>query len=196
MTETGKHVANSGGEIAPLARRTGPPKGTPRPAGAGRKKGVPNRITKDVREAAAKHGRKALAKLVKLMEDQDARVALAATREILDRAYGRPVSPQEITGKDGAPLEAPEMSSLEVVKRIAFALRSGMADRDRELRQQKSAQTQSAPPAPPPPPEPEITPSESPEANSRWVDPSRLLHPSQCDDPPQPKVIRFRPKGI
>ena len=193
MSETGKHSANSDGAIKPVARRPGPPKGTPRPAGAGRKKGVPNRITKDVREAAAKHGKKALAKLVKLMEDQDARVSLAATREILDRAYGRPVSPQEITGKDGAPI-AQEISSLEVVKRIAFALRSGTAERDRELRHQKTAETQSAPPAPPP--EPEISPSESPEANSRWVDPSRLLHPSQCDDPPQPKVIRFRPKGI
>ncbi len=63
MDVVDNHSANYEASIKPLARRPGPPKDTPRSPNAGRKKGTPNRITKDVREAAQKHGGKALKQL-------------------------------------------------------------------------------------------------------------------------------------
>lgn len=106
----------------------------PRPPGAGRKKGTPNKVTRTIREAAAKHGPKALRHLVELMDSPDLRIRLAASREILDRAYGRPVTPAELTGKDGEPLHldarARNMSNLERAQRLAFILASGVKARD------------------------------------------------------------------
>ena len=66
------------------------PVGGKRP-GAGRPKGVPNKATRDVREAAQKFTTEALLALAKIMrkgESEQARVA--AARELLDRGHGKP----------------------------------------------------------------------------------------------------------
>lgn len=198
-------------ELRPAPKKRGRKPGGGKVPGSGRKPGGKNKIPTDMRSVILQRG-KPLELLCDISRGVKIRVGpqagpsepqytyptlqerAAAAKILIDKLMPA-ASASSGDDKDGAPI-AQEMSSLEVVKRIAFVLRSGTAERDRELQHQKTAETQSVPPAPPPPPEPEITPSESPVANSRWVDPSRLLHPSQCDDPPQPKVIRFRPKGI
>lgn len=61
-------------------------------SGQGRKKGVPNKITRPIRELAANFSEGAIATLVKIAADQQAPHAarVAACRELLDRAHGRP----------------------------------------------------------------------------------------------------------
>ncbi len=67
----------------------------------GRRKGALNKATADVRAAASKHGPAALETLARLMREADTDAAkIAAAREILDRAYGRPTQP--IAGDDKA----------------------------------------------------------------------------------------------
>lgn len=188
--------ANSGGEIKPLSRRPGPAKGTPRPSGSGRKPGTPNRITKDVREAAQKHGSKALKKLVDLMSDKDPRVSLAATREILDRAYGRPVSPQEISGKDGAPL-LPPTDERESAKAIAYVLSKAAKDAG-VYRMGKASDPAPSPPTATPGPSPApAEPVEDDPAHSRWHE-AQALASARRDEradlaPRTPNVVRLRP---
>jgi hypothetical protein len=59
--------------------------------GAGRRKGVPNKLTRDIKALAAEHGEDSLAALVWLRDHAEAEhVRLGATTAILDRAYGRP----------------------------------------------------------------------------------------------------------
>ena len=71
-----------------------------RKPGPGRTRGVPNKITRDVKEAARIHGPGAIAKLAHLMEHADSDGAkISAIKEILDRAYGRPA--QSHTGENG-----------------------------------------------------------------------------------------------
>lgn len=122
-------TANNGGDIAPIARRPGARKGMPRPAGAGRKKGTPNSATVEIKTVARKYGARAIAKAVRLLDSKDERVALAALREILDRAYGRPMETQELTGKDGAPLNpAPAVSDHELARLVTYQLTKGGRD--------------------------------------------------------------------
>lgn len=90
MGKSANDQANNVTELPSIGHRIGKPKGYPKPAGSGRKPGTPNRATRDVREAAAKHSAKAIATLVRLLKDPDTRVQATAAREILDRAHGRP----------------------------------------------------------------------------------------------------------
>jgi len=93
MKESGNHRAN----IAPFQRRPGKPLGHPKPPGSGRKPGVPNKTTAEIRAIAQKYGRKAIHTLVKLAkESTDETIKLKAIVEILDRGYGRPVTPSEV----------------------------------------------------------------------------------------------------
>ena len=72
-------------------------------AGKGRPKGALNKATKDVKEAARKHGPKALEVLSRLMLEAKSETAqIAAAKEILDRAYGR--STQPIANEEGQSL--------------------------------------------------------------------------------------------
>jgi hypothetical protein len=72
-------------------------------AGKGRPKGALNKATKDVKEAARKHGPKALEVLSRLMLEAESETAqIAAAKEILDRAYGR--STQPIANEEGQSL--------------------------------------------------------------------------------------------
>lgn len=105
MTDLGNLSANVVPPKTPERRRPGKPKGHPKPPGSGRAKGTPNRATKEIREIAQRHGPTAIRELVRLMTKSDNEATrLKAAQELLDRGYGRPVTPQEITGPEGAPV--------------------------------------------------------------------------------------------
>ena len=59
--------------------------------GAGRKPGVPNKLTADVRALAGEYGQSAIETLVELMDHgQTEQVRLAASQALLDRGHGKP----------------------------------------------------------------------------------------------------------
>jgi hypothetical protein len=60
------------------------------PGVSGNPSGRP-RVVAEIRELARTHAPAALAKVVALIDHRDPRVAFVAAKEILDRAYGRPV---------------------------------------------------------------------------------------------------------
>lgn len=69
----------------------------------GRKKGTPNKATAEVKALAMQYtpdAIKGLVKLAKTAKSEQARVA--AWREILDRACGRPAQAVEVTNPDGS----------------------------------------------------------------------------------------------
>ncbi len=72
--------------------------------GAGRPKGKPNAITADVREAAQQYGADALRTLADIMDGKDYPPAarVAASKEILDRAYGKAPQALEHSSPDGS----------------------------------------------------------------------------------------------
>jgi D-serine deaminase-like pyridoxal phosphate-dependent protein len=76
--------------------------GTPKTGG--RKKGVPNKATADVKAAAAVYTQEALLTLAEIMTDPErpAAARVAAANSLLDRAHGKPA--QAITGGDGSDL--------------------------------------------------------------------------------------------
>ena len=73
--------------------------------GAGRKKGIPNKVTADIRALAQVHGPAAIAGLHHLAEHAENETTRAAAwNSLLDRGYGR--APQSIahTGADDGPI--------------------------------------------------------------------------------------------
>ncbi|MGZ8226577.1 MAG: hypothetical protein ACXWT3_08080 [Methylococcaceae bacterium] len=69
--------------------------------GSGRKKGIPNKNTFELKQAAAKHGEEALSALISVIRNEETppNVIVSACREVLDRGFGRPaitIDPQEI----------------------------------------------------------------------------------------------------
>lgn len=122
----GKHLDNNPSAEAITARRPGRPKGLPKPTGSGRQKGTPNKIGKEARDLADRYTPKAFRRLGELLDNPDPKVVAIAAQQILDRRYGRPVNPQEVTGKDGTPLgEFRRESDLDVARRLAFILERG-----------------------------------------------------------------------
>ena len=69
--------------------------------GRGRKVGSLSRITQPVRELASQYSEEAFSVLVSIMrnEDIDPKARLIATKEILDRAHGKPTPYQDIATK-------------------------------------------------------------------------------------------------
>lgn len=66
----------------------------------GRKKGVPNKATSDLRELAKQYAPSALKELARLANEAESETArVSAIKELFDRAYGK--SPQAHTGPDG-----------------------------------------------------------------------------------------------
>ena len=49
-----------------------------------------------------------------MMEGENERNRLAAAQSIIERAYGRPVQPTEISGKDGGPVEIKKIERVVV----------------------------------------------------------------------------------
>lgn len=69
--------------------------------GAGRPKGALNKLSRPVKELAAEHGEDSIQKLIHLRDHAESeQVQFAATKELLDRAYGRPR--QEFTVEDNS----------------------------------------------------------------------------------------------
>ena len=92
---------------------------SPKTGKAGRPKGSRNRVSREVKEIALRKGPKMLRLLESLAEKaKDERTQLAAVTEYLNRAYGKPISPTEISGKDGSPIETSDVSKIEVARRI------------------------------------------------------------------------------
>lgn len=78
--------------------------------GSGRKAGVPNKATAEIKALAQMHGPEAVERLAHLMVNAESEQAqVAACRELLDRAYGKPS--QAIVGADDEP---PVKNVLEV----------------------------------------------------------------------------------
>lgn len=72
--------------------------------GAGRPKGALNKATADVKAAAREYAPAALKRLAELAESATSEAAsVAAIREILDRAYGKPT--QHIGGDADSPVQ-------------------------------------------------------------------------------------------
>ena len=59
-----------------------------KPGVSGNPRGRP-KVAEEVRSLARAHGQRALERLVELIDDPDPRVAFMASREVLDRAYGK-----------------------------------------------------------------------------------------------------------
>lgn len=78
------------------------PKGAPKTGG--RKAGIPNKATAEIKELAQQYAPAAIAELARLMKDGESEAArVSAIKEILDRAYGK--SPQALTGEGGGPIQ-------------------------------------------------------------------------------------------
>jgi len=76
----------------------------------GRKPGSTNKTPKPIKELAAEHTPEALDEILRLMrEAQNETTRLAAARDIIDRAYGKPTQSVEQTGKDGGPIQLVEI---------------------------------------------------------------------------------------
>jgi len=81
--------------------------------GAGRKKGEPNKIVREVKEMAQGYGEQAIEVLANLMTTaQSESTKVMAAKELLDRAYGKATNHAEITGKDGKDLVPDNQNSL------------------------------------------------------------------------------------
>lgn len=65
--------------------------------GAGRKKGVPNKLTAGIKALASQYGPDALETLVRIMNEGESEQArIAAAKELLDRGFGRPAQALEL----------------------------------------------------------------------------------------------------
>jgi hypothetical protein len=64
--------------------------------GAGRPAGSGNKTLPELREIARAHSPRAFGRVLELMESKDERVALAACKEVLDRACGKAEAKGEV----------------------------------------------------------------------------------------------------
>lgn len=78
----------------------------------GRKKGVPNKATREIKAYAQEYGREAIDKLVNILRSDKSsdQAQVAAVKELLDRGYGK--SSQPLSGSEDEP---PIKTVLEVV---------------------------------------------------------------------------------
>ena len=111
--------------MLPMARRPGRPPGLKKTGG--RKKGVRNRVTRQIKDLALPYGKRAFIRLAKLLKSDDDKIVLAASREILDRAYGRPKIFNVLTGPGGTPLVETPADERDIARRVAFLLTRGLA---------------------------------------------------------------------
>jgi len=70
----------------------------------GRQKGTPNKNTAEVKSLPQQYGPEAIDTLVKIMRDSENDTArIAASKEIMDRAYGKAAQAVEVSGPEGEP---------------------------------------------------------------------------------------------
>ena len=72
--------------------------------GKGRKKGVPNKATADLKAIAQVHGPDAIRTLAEIMGNKSSPEAsrIAAAKELIDRGYGRAVQAIDVNNPDGS----------------------------------------------------------------------------------------------
>ncbi len=107
-------------EIEPKRQKTG-----------GRTKGTPNKATAEVRAVALDHAPSALAELARLAtgaENEATRVA--ACREILDRAYGRPKQELDIEHSGELTLKSVVISQLDSFFAVTAGRLTDQSDAD------------------------------------------------------------------
>lgn len=97
--------------------------------GAGRKPGSKDKATVEqagtLSELARAHTGAALSVLVQVAQSSESDAArVSAANAILDRGYGKPTQPTEITGKDGGPIK---LSNRERAKKLLFLLAKAKA---------------------------------------------------------------------
>jgi hypothetical protein len=63
-------------------------------------------VAKEIKELALQHSEEAFRVIIAHMHNEDAKISMAAAKEILDRAYGKPAQAVEVSGKDGGPVFA------------------------------------------------------------------------------------------
>ena len=146
-----------------------------------------------------------------MLDSKDDKAAAIACREILDRAFGKPISPTELTGKDGAPLvPAPEMSDQDLATMtLHLLIRGGLVENEPLIQARKPTVIEQTP-------DPfarqraeqaaEIAAAEEPttgpdDTATRWsemkaAEEERHAAPWRCDDhtPGFTKVVRLRPR--
>ena len=70
--------------------------------GAGRPAGVPNKLTRPVKELACDQSAASIARLIQLRDYAESeQVRFAAAKELLDRAHGRPRQEIDVTDRGG-----------------------------------------------------------------------------------------------
>lgn len=99
-------------------------RGMPSPNPGGRP-----RLEGRIRKLAQRHSRKAIMRLVRLMDSENPRIAVVAANSILDRALGRPAQSVALSGPDGEPLRlgAPVTSAIEAARIYAQVLGGAIA---------------------------------------------------------------------
>jgi hypothetical protein len=142
----------------PVSRGPGAPKGRPKPAGSGRRPGVKNRVTREIRALAGKYSLRALRHTWKLAQEaQDQTVQLKALELLLAYAHGKPSQTTLIGGDGGDPVKMQQMQDLmadprEVARRVGLILYRGnpeyraAADAEREARNRGGRQENLAEP--------------------------------------------------
>lgn len=88
------------------------------------------RIEGRIRQLAQKHSRRAISRLVQLMDkSKNERIVLLAANSILDRAVGKPAQAVALSGPDGEPLQlgAPVTSAIEAARIYAQVLGGAIA---------------------------------------------------------------------
>lgn len=58
-------------------------------------------IAKEIKELALTKSEEAFQKIVGLLDDPDPKIVMAAAKEILDRAYGKPIQGHQLNDADG-----------------------------------------------------------------------------------------------
>lgn len=92
--------------------------------GAGRKKGIPNKATADVRALAGRYAPAAVKELARLATEAESEAArVSAIKEVLDRAYGKSPMAVEHSGPDGGPVKHTHDISDELLEQIALGRR-------------------------------------------------------------------------
>lgn len=97
-------------------------------AGKGRPKGSLNKVTADVKALAGKHGPVAIRELARLAQKAESEAArVAAIKELLDRAYGKPTQP--LAGdKDNPLIPPPATPSVDALAKLTKDERAQLLD--------------------------------------------------------------------
>src|SRR6202158_1828433 len=85
----------------------------------GRQAGTPNKATADVKALAQSYGPEAVKELARLaLNAQSEQARVAAIKEILDRAYGKP----HITAEVNTPRDVRDLSTAELLRVLAASV--------------------------------------------------------------------------